>query len=627
MGLYLKPYRFRYDDFVIDDQTVGAFRRLDAGAAYSAVGATPFPANLPEDIVLNNPYGERANDYSFTYYYDAGGPSGRLNLLREDRTMGGTALTVPAGRGGTLQLGGEVTRYDLRNLSQRTITVEPSDLYLGKPLQAAAWVEQTVRRGALTVATGVRYDRFDSRAERPIFVCTAAQDAADGVSDGFCGDSFNGARLPVGDTTVATRIASNPSYDPANPDALLRPDRSHSAVSPRVRIGYAAGRRTEFLLAWGRQAQAPDLGLVYAGVNTDLATTNLSYVFGSDLDLATAKVAELGVHQMIGARGRLALSAYTRHDENVAVVRLAPLYDPLRHQWSTIPFYTDSGVTFDTKGVDARFDQGFGQHALLTLAYGYQDAQVQLEPAPGQTALPGTPRADVRPHNLAATLALLLPSGGARSHSADGLFGTLRWASGTTYTRCEQNGNETVLSGDLCNRGNYTGGLNSARLPATKRLDLRLAKTLAFGGGDITLYVDARNALNWRNVRQVYTITGTTESPSEQQVYVARDSLDLAYQAAAAGLRGADGSVDLRFGGAGANGCNAFTDIIGRPGVAGAADCVYLSRAEQRWGNGDGVFTVAEQKAAFRAGYLAVRGAQTLTESPRTWRVGAQLRF
>jgi hypothetical protein len=44
--------------------------------------------------------------------------------------------------------------------------------------------------------------------------------------------------------------------------------------------------------------------------------------------------------------------------------------------------------------------------------------------------------------------------------------------------------------------------------------------------------------------------------------------------------------------------------------VPSAANCVYLIRAEQRYGNGDGTYTVEEQTNAINALYDVARGEQ-----------------
>jgi hypothetical protein len=62
-------------------------------------------------------------------------------------------------------------------------------------------------------------------------------------------------------------------------------------------------------------------------------------------------------------------------------------------------------------------------------------------------------------------------------------------------------------------------------------------------------------------------------------------------------------------------------------GNSAAADCVYLVRAEERFGDGDGIFTLAEQRAASGAFYAALRGEQEFTGDPRRVRFGVQVGF
>jgi hypothetical protein len=134
--------------------------------------------------------------------------------------------------------------------------------------------------------------------------------------------------------------------------------------------------------------------------------------------------------------------------------------------------------------------------------------------------------------------------------------------------------------------------------------------------------VDARNVLNFRNVLRVYTVTGTTTSPLEAQMAFAADSSSFANEAKANSLYRPDGAVDLTFAGASAGGCAAWRSQSGQPS---APNCVSLIRAEQRFGNGDGVFDLAEQQLASIAAYAAFHGQPLLTGAPRRVRVGLQI--
>ena len=56
-------------------------------------------------------------------------------------------------------------------------------------------------------------------------------------------------------------------------------------------------------------------------------------------------------------------------------------------------------------------------------------------------------------------------------------------------------------------------------------------------------------------------------------------------------------------------------------------NCVYLQRTEQRYGDGDGIFTVSEQTRAVDALYNHIRGEQNFTGPERRVRLGVELSF
>jgi len=58
-----------------------------------------------------------------------------------------------------------------------------------------------------------------------------------------------------------------------------------------------------------------------------------------------------------------------------------------------------------------------------------------------------------------------------------------------------------------------------------------------------------------------------------------------------------------------------------------AANCVYLIRAEERYGNGDHVYTVEEQTNAINALYDVGRGTQEQYGAPRRARLGFEINF
>jgi hypothetical protein len=61
--------------------------------------------------------------------------------------------------------------------------------------------------------------------------------------------------------------------------------------------------------------------------------------------------------------------------------------------------------------------------------------------------------------------------------------------------------------------------------------------------------------------------------------------------------------------------------------IPAAANRIHLVRAEQRCGNGDGVFTIAEQTVAIDALYRVARGVQEHTAPGRRARIGVEIDF
>jgi hypothetical protein len=212
-----------------------------------------------------------------------------------------------------------------------------------------------------------------------------------------------------------------------------------------------------------------------------------------------------------------------------------------------------------------------------------------------------------------------------------GLFTTFRYASGTPYTTCSADqGNEAVISGGGCAQG--AGAVNGARLPAWRQFDLRLTKDFGIGRVGLTAYLDVRNLFNFANILQVFSVTGQIANSQDHQARWSTDSSAYAAEAKTSGVYGDDGALDLRFDGKVASGCAEWLSGGGRPA---APNCVYLIRAEERYGDGDHVFTVAEQRRASDAVYAAVgrtssffaRGRQNFTGDPRRLRLGFEVSF
>jgi hypothetical protein len=151
-----------------------------------------------------------------------------------------------------------------------------------------------------------------------------------------------------------------------------------------------------------------------------------------------------------------------------------------------------------------------------------------------------------------------------------------------------------------------------------------VTKGFGIGGLDFTAYADARNLFNFSNVTNVFAQTNDTKNAGERKRINKQDLDSWANEATTNGVRLGDGSINLTFGSRGNSGCALWSTIDGK---GGAPNCIYMIRAEQRYGNGDGIFTVAEQTRASDAFYFFNRRLASFTDAPRQVRLGFEVDF
>jgi len=346
----------------------------------------------------------------------------------------------------------------------------------------------------------------------------------------------------------------------------------------------------------------------------------------------------------------LDIAAYNKDNLANAAGRLVTAFDPKFGSNVDIRQITNADFG-NTRGVDVRVDKRFGQLFNGTLGYSYQSAKStgtdpftyinfgsrvvnQLsggnQPPPQSTA----PLALSRPHNLVGAFALTFPNGWNKGTTMGTIFQnfstflSFRVASGTAYTECAvAEGNQAVLSGGVCARGGFVDGLNSARLPTFKTVDMRFVKGFGVGHSQLSLYLDARNILNFTNTLQEFVTTKDIVSPLENAQNWIADSSVYINEATANDAVTDSGDIDLTFGGA-TDRINACGSWVTYSGAAASLNCAYMVRAEERWGNGDGVFTQAEQRRASDALYYANgRGENFFYGQGARFRLGVEFNF
>jgi hypothetical protein len=631
-GFMISPldFQFDFDNFPLNDELIRNFRTNTPGSRRSPYDLESTAQYALVDQYRNNAYGLMNRDeFAIVIFPEGGGPADNpfetnpLQLYQEDRYIGKANLDWQVDRYNRLKLGGEFTRYSLKSYAHFLESQAFADAFIEKPIRYNLFAEDRLDLGDVVVVGGLRYDFYHTRARRP-------------------------APFP--------RISTNAGFDPEDPDAffandsLFPEDQSHNYLSPHIQVSFPVTERTNFRLSYAHQVQAPDFGVALQGINTDRSITNPNHFYGTDLDFGRSITFEFGIRHAFSDDMVLDLAAYNKDNLQNAAGRVLVTDDPSTGSNEGIRFMTNLDFG-NTRGIDVRLDRRIGRLFNGTVAYTFQDSKNTgsdpdtyldfgsrvinsvsggLQPPP-QAILPTD---FSRPHTLAAAASVTFPEDWQQGSAVGtilnraGVFATFRYASGTPYTRCAQNaGDEDIVSGNNCNR-EFPDPLNSSRLPAFKQLDTRFTKGFSLGRLDLTAYVEARNLLNFRNIIQVFTTNGNITNDNEEAANWAADSADLATEAAASGRLGApgqpDGAVDLDFGEVGNGFCANWVNQAGAPA---APNCIALVRAEERFGNGDGVFDLTEQRRASTALYNTVRGTHTFTGVPRRVRLGFEVNF
>lgn len=622
-GFIVKPldFLFNFDNFPIDN--IYKNFRSNSGVL-SPFDVLNNGSYQTKDQYRNNAYAV-GGALGVAFLEPGGGPTGRLSLYRENRTIGKANLDWQADRYNRLKLGGEITKYHMISYSSGLTSQAFSDAYNEKPTRWNAFLEDRLDLGDVVLVGGLRYDWYKSGASRPYFT------APDGTRSWF------------------PRISTMPGYTASTLDTLLVADKSHDYLSPHIQVSFPVTERTNFRLSYAHQVQAPDFQLILGGINTDLTVTNTNHVYGSDLDFGRTVTFEFGIRHSFNDDMVLDISAYNKDKLSDAAGRLVSYFDPGRGANVNIRVITNADFG-NARGIDVRFDRRIGELFNGSIAYTYEEAKnTGSDPftyinfgsrilnalsgsgnaPPPQAILPTN---QSRPHNLAGQLALSFPNNWKQGSAVGsvlenvGLFATFRFASGTPFTRCpsdvaDDNG---VLSGGVCSRS-LEGDYNGARLPALKQFDLRASKGFKVGGLDVAAYADVRNLFNFKNITQVFAQTNSVRNNAERDKIRDGDLRSFYSEANANGLAFSDSTIDLRFAGASTGGCANWIAADGK--TSAAPNCIYLIRAEQRYGNGDGLFTLAEQTRASEAFYYAIRGLNNFTGAPRRIRLGFEVNF
>ena len=140
------------------------------------------------------------------------------------------------------------------------------------------------------------------------------------------------------------------------------------------------------------------------------------------------------------------------------------------------------------------------------------------------------------------------------------------------------------------------------------------------------MFAESKNLFNFRNIIDLFTETGDVENAQFRDKFIEEQTATLVSEADSAHILttfGGESAVDFRgFSCSGWAGRNTAGSA-----ASGPVDCVLLTRAEARYGNGDGVFTATEYNAAFDAWYSLRNGPSRFYGPGRRIRLGVEISF
>jgi outer membrane receptor protein involved in Fe transport len=538
---------------------------------------------LATQAYRTNPYGLSASQG----WYAAGVDDGRLLTQSWERRWNGRGFVE--WQPGSLQsvtFGGDVERTNASYYAASLTDEIGLDALVVHPRRWGAFADYRAEPGHVVIDVGVRLDRFDPGGDFP---------------------------------TSPGRISTNPAWSPRSATSdtaydnsvarVFDPGKTQTAVTPRIRFGYALTPRTSIRFGFGQEVERPSLQEAFGHVNSDLSFTDVSAPFGRDVKYVKSTMFEFGVRQAVGRTLVADVSIYRKDNLQPYAYRIENIPDPANPGGTQQLNVLTSTNGYAGTGLDAQV-QWHRSAVTWSLAYSlFRTPRVGAQPPDFTTsAVSGFLVAHV-PETWKAGTAL----GSALANLS--AVATFRLTSGLLYTRLINTGQgQTAPFERFGLTGQAVEPINASQLPTTKTLDLRLTKGIHSRGIDLNVYADLRNLLNIQNTRGVYAETGTTVNDANRTRFEASEISTLISEAGQNGAYRPDGSIDL-------------SNCAGWRGDAGPVNCVSLRRVEARFGDGNELYTRAEQTKALDTYYTSFLGAWRFLGPGRTARLGMELRF
>jgi hypothetical protein len=580
-----------------------------------------------------NPYGMRSN-----FSTEGVGNTGQF-YGSEKRWYFSATADWQMNRFNRLWVGADITKAnaELVTVPLYSGTMIPQ---LYEPTRGGAYLQDRLDIGDVVLEGGLRWEYFDPTGEFP-----RVPGFVFNVPDSLRADFV---RLRSGTEPILDRLETNSDCGGAatapgrtRPDGTVVcrnnfiPAEARHTWSPRLAVSFPVTATSTFRFSYSHNTQVPALtgtGALLQGVTSDLqGNANTNTLFGRDVDIPRTVLFEAGYRQVFGGATVIDVAAYSKTTRNSLTYRKLEFTDPNVGAPTFLNVLTNADYSL-ARGIDLRFDRRFSEIADLSLNYSFVDARgtgsdpntytgLILRRNTNLSILTGNPvdppellltLNQSRAHNISSTFSLLFPADYKEGTLAGrvlgdlGVFTTLRVASGLPYTRLDNNGDGQTGPPTLAGLGGTPAeDLNASRTPGFRSFDIRLARGFRIGDNRMRVTADWRNPFHIFNTTSVWLETGEITNRVHREEDI--DAL----------LR--DATLD---GDANIDDFNIMTESPDN-----ILNKYMLMKAEARWGNGDGIFTVAEQQTAFGAFYDLGNNPLGFRSGNRSLRLGLEFIF
>ena len=628
-------HRMGLDVFHPTDEYINAFRSgaIPADSLVVHPGRTelwgPFHT-LPglSDNLRANPYAWN-NGYQFT-----GQDNTALTVRNEDQWQVRASLDWQIGRFNRVKLGGEYFSTDLSSVQNR-MWLGPAVPDLASPLMASAFLQDRLDVGDLVLEAGIRLDYFDAKVEMPR-TAGFVYNVPDSLKAGFVKwDAATQSFVSAFDEPCGGVSASNPNGTCL--DNFIETS-SKTEWSPRLGASFPVTPTSTFRLSYGRFVQVPAFfGFSSAAGTTGLLRRNnvdlvdqIGVSRSRDVDLPSTRTFEFGYRQLIGRDLVIDLSAFNKKQRASLTYRLLPFEDPNNPGFfNDLSVLTNADFTEST-GFEVKVDKAISNLFLGSLSYSYLDArgtgsdpwtywrlianqQTNLSFLTGEPVDPPEvllPLELGRRHNISFTSSLVFPTDYLEGTTIGaifrdfGVFAILMVRSGQRYTKLENNGWGAFAPPSVA--GISESAIGALETPWQTRIDLRFTKSFPLGKEwNIQAFVDWRNPFGFAATNRVFAETGNLVNERARNDWIVLATGDVML----------DGDTEIRD----------FDIMAESPEID--FNKYMLLRAEERYGNGDGIFTVEEQELSFGQDWEAWRGRYLLVDSNQNLRLGFRVAF